>query len=240
MYWSMLLPYEHVTSFRFRVKGTTYAIPSLPFGWAASPNMAIEVLATYLTLHFLSDTILIQYVDDILLVYADPHRLYLKTIMLAGDLNEAGWIVSPKSQVIPTRDLFRMGNELRGDEYTLLQSAEYMATTIAMWVRLATKGYHHGMMHRLCGKLIWASRPRRGAMPFFSGALVWLNWGPQQAKYTPPAILRGLLEAIAVSLTPWQALPALTNGVETWFVDAAFDDGGWTPALWTAWRGMRI
>ena len=240
MYWSVLLPKEHATSFRFRFKGTTYAIPSLPFGWVASPNMAIEVLAAYLTLHFPGDTILIQYVDDILLVSADPHRLHLETTMLGEDLHEAGWIVSPKSQVIPATDVSWMGKELRGDEYTLLQPAEYMATTIAMWIRLATKGYHHRTMRRLCGKLIWVSRPGRGAMPFLSGALAWLNWGPKQAKYTPPAVLRGLMEAIAVSLTPWQAPPALTDRAETWFVDAAFDDGGWTAALWTAWRGIRI
>ena len=178
IYWSVLLPEEHATSFRFRVKGTTYAIPILPFGWAASPNMAIEVLAAYHTLHFPGDTILIQYVDDILLVSADPHRLYLETTMLAEDLHEAGWIVSPKSQVIPATNASWMGKELRGDEYTLLQSAEYMATTIAMWIRLATKGYHQRTMRRLCGKLIWASRPGRGAMPFLSGALAWLNWGP--------------------------------------------------------------
>ena len=240
MYWPVLLPKEHATSFRFRVKGTTYAIPSLPFGWAASPNIAIAVLAAYLTLHFPGDTILIQYVDDILLVSADPQRLYLETAMLADDLHEAGWIVSPKSQVIPATNVSWMGKELRGDDYTLLQSAEYMATTTAMWIQLATKGYHHRTMRRLCGKLIWASRPGRGAMPFLSGALAWLNWGPQQAKYTPPAVLRGLMEAIALSLTPWQAPPALTDRAETWFVDTAFDDGEWTAAMWTAQRGMRI
>ena len=196
MYWSLLLPEEHATSFRFEVKGTTYAIPGLPFGWAASPNMAIDVLAVYLTLHFPGDTILIQYGDDILLVSADPHHLYLGTTMLAEDLHEAGWIVSPKWQVIPTTDVSWMGKELRGDEYTLLQSAEYMATTIAMWIRLATKGYHHRTMRRLCGKLIWVSRPHRGAMPFLSRALAWLNRGPQQAKYTQPAVLRGVTAAV--------------------------------------------
>ena len=240
MYWSVLLPEEHATSFRFRVKGTTYAIPSLPFGWAASPNMAIEVLAAYLTLHFPGDTILIQYVDDILLVSADPQRLYLETAMLADDLHEAGWIVSPKSQVIPATNVSWMGKEVRGDDYTPLQSAEYMATTTAMWIRLATKGYHHRTMRRLCGKLVWASRPGRGAMPFLSGALAWLNWGPQQAKYTPPAVLRGLMEAIALSLTPWHAPPALADRAETWFVDAAFDNEEWMAAMWTAQRGMRI
>ena len=74
--------------------------------------MAIEVLAAYLTLHFPGDAILIQYVDDILLVSADPHRLYLETTMLAEDLHEAGWIVSPKSRVITATNVSWMGKEV--------------------------------------------------------------------------------------------------------------------------------
>ena len=38
MYWFVLLPEEHATSFRFRVKGTTYAIPSVLFGWQPAPT----------------------------------------------------------------------------------------------------------------------------------------------------------------------------------------------------------
>ena len=66
-FWSRLLPPEYSTGFRFRVKGVTYAIPSLPFG----PGMAVEVWAAYLTLHFPGEVILIQYVHDILLLLAD-------------------------------------------------------------------------------------------------------------------------------------------------------------------------
>ena len=59
MFWSVLLPREYSTSFRFCVQGVTYAIPSLPFKWTASPGMAVEVLAAYLTVHFLGKVILI-------------------------------------------------------------------------------------------------------------------------------------------------------------------------------------
>ena len=93
--------------------------------------------------------------------------------MLADHLHEAGWIVSPKSQVIPATNVSWMGKELRGDDYTLLQSAEYMPTTTAIWIQLATNGYRHRTMWRLCGKLIWASRPGTRAMPFLTGALAW-------------------------------------------------------------------
>ena len=114
MFWSVLLPPEHSTSFRFRVQGVTYAIPSLPFGWTASPSMAVEVLAAYLTLHFPGEVILIQHVDDVLLFSADRERLRLETSLLTDELRAAGWIISAKSQVEPTAHITWMGKHLDG------------------------------------------------------------------------------------------------------------------------------
>ena len=115
-----------------------------------------------------------------------------------------------------------------------------MVTTAAMWVKLATKGYDHRTMRRLYGKLVWATRPGRGTMPFLAGSLVWLSWGPRQSKYTPPAVLRGLMEALVIGITPRQAPPPLDTMEETWYVDAAYDDHHWTAAMWNRDRGMRI
>ena len=184
--------------------------------------------------------ILIQYVDDILLVSADIGRLQTKTTMLMAKMRAADSVIGTKSQVEPTGQPTWTGKHLNGERYTLMRSAEYMATTTAMWFRLATKGYDHRTMRRLCGKLVWATRPGRGAMPFLAGSLAWLNWGPRQCKYTPPAVLRGLMEALAIYITPWQAPPPLDAAEETWYVDAAYDDHRWTAAMWTPNRGMRI
>ena len=133
-----------------------------------------------------------------------------------------------------------MGKDLHGGHHTIIQSATYMATVVALWLRLGTRGYDARAMRRLCGKIVWASRPGRGAMPFMNGALAWLNWGPAAAKYTPTAVLRGLMEAIAVRMTPWAAPAPLAGPAEQWFVDAAFDAGQWTAALWTPDRGARV
>ena len=129
--------------------------------------MAVELLAAYLTLHFPGEVILIQYVDDILLVLADASRPHTETTMLMAKMCTAGWIISVKSQVEPTTQLTWMGKHLNGQSYTLMQSSKYMA----MWVKLATKGYNHRTMRHLCGKLVWGTRPGRGAMPFLAGSL---------------------------------------------------------------------
>ena len=135
-----------------------------------------------------------------------------------------GWIISTKSQVEPTTDIAWMGKHLDGNHYSLMQSFDYMATTTALWIKLATKGSDQRTMRRLCGTLVWASRPSRGAMPFLSGALAWLNWGPKQSKYTLRAVLCGLMEALALSVTPWKAPPTINPTEDTWYVDAASDD----------------
>ena len=75
-------------------------------------------------------------------------------------------------------------------------------------------------MRRLCGKLVWATRPGRGAMPFLARSLAWLNWGPRCSKYTLPAVL-GLMEALAIGITPWRAPTPLDATEETWYVDTA-------------------
>ena len=95
-------------------------------------------------------------------------------------------------------------------------------------------------MRRLCGKLVWASRPWRGAVPFVSGALAWLNWSYKQSKCTPPTVLRGLMEAFALGITPWKAAPTLNSIEETWYVGAVYHNFHWTAALWTPTCGMRI
>ena len=240
MFWFVQLPPQYANSFRFRVRGITYAIPSLPFGWTHSPTIAVAVLAQYLAVTFPGDIIIIQYVDDILLVAADRTALARCTHALARDLECQGWRVSPKSQLDPSMEVSWMGKDLHGGRHTIIQSANYMATVTALWVRLATHGYDARTMRRLCGKIIRASRPGRGAMPFMNGALAWLNWGPHRAMYTPPAVLRGLMEATAVCLTPWTAPAPVTGPAEQWFVDAAFDAGHWTAALWAPDRGARI
>ena len=189
MFWSVRLPPEYVDSFRFRVRGTTYAIPSLPFGWTHSPAIAVAVLAQYLAVTFPGEVIIIQYVDDILLVAANRTALAQCTDALARDLEHQGWRVSPKSQMTPSAEVSWMGKDLHGGQHTIIESATYMATLVALWLRLGTRGYDARAMRRLCGEIVWASRPGRGAMPFMNGALAWLNWGPAAAKYTPAATL---------------------------------------------------
>ena len=132
-----------------------------------------------------------------------------------------------------------MGKEVDGSQHTIMQSTQYIAHTIALWIILATRGYQAKIMKRIIGKLIWATRPGRAAMPFLHGPMAWLHYGPEQSKYAPKKVLRSLAEAIAISCQKWKPIPT-TPHQDTIFVDAAEGQYGYVAAIWSPTFGTRI
>ena len=162
------MPRQHQGKFRFRVQGTTYEIPSLPFGWTHSPSIAVAVLSMYLQNIFPNEVILIQFVDDVLICGQNRHQVEEATNHIVTQLHAAGWLVSPKS-IVQAHDIIEwMGKEVDGHHHTIMQSTKYIAHTIALWNILATRGYQAKLMKRIIGKLIWATRPGRAAMPLLA------------------------------------------------------------------------
>ena len=72
--------------------------------------------------------------EYILLLSADSERLRLETGLLTDELRAAGWIISTKGHLEPTTDISWKGKHLDGGHYSLMQCANYMATTTALWV----------------------------------------------------------------------------------------------------------
>ena len=54
-----------------------------------------------------------------------------------------------------------------------------------------------------------------------SGPLAWMVWGPQNAKYTPPKVLKALGQAITTTIGPWVASSRLVGKEVHMYVDAA-------------------
>lgn len=110
---------------------------------------------------------------------------------------------------------------------------------IRLWIRLATCGYSQQTMRRLIGKILWAVRPGRAASPFLAGCYAWLSWGPAKSRFTPPKVLRGLMEGIAVAMHPWTAKNTSPKG-DTWFVDAAKQFHSYYIGIWCPPTGPKI
>ena len=137
MYWACKLPPKWSDKTRLRVRGMSFFVPCLRFGWSYSPVIAIENLARYPMLAHPGQVIIIQYLDDILLVSTERKVLEWDTSQLVTDLIQAGWIVSPKFVTVPSTSLTWLGKVLDGTRLTIKQSPAYLAEMTAVWLRLA-------------------------------------------------------------------------------------------------------
>ena len=227
MYRACKLPPKWSNKIRFRVRGESFFVPCPPFGWSHSPVIAIANLARFLVLAHPGQVILIRYLDYIVLVSTDRHVLAWDTDKLVWDLIQAGWKVSPTSVTVPTSSLTWLGKIPDGTRLTIQQSPAYLAQMVAMWIRLACRGYYEKRGRRLVGKVLWAASPSRMVLPFMQGRTVW---GPPCSAYTPQRVLRSFGEAMAQCVVPWKAkCPKEPRWM--WYVDAARSPVGFLGAV---------
>ena len=67
-----------------------------------------------------------------------------------------------------------------------------------------------------------------------------MMWGPQNAKYTPPKVLRGLAEALASVMGPWSARRTTAADDIDMYVDAAEYGNTYLVGLWSQEAGARV
>ena len=140
--------------------------------------------------------VVVQYLDDILFVGHDPGEVAAVTDSAAHLLRRAGFIISEKSVFSPQRSLRWMGKDVDLRGRRVAPAASAVAAVVAAWVRLALKPYTYVALRRLLGKIGWLGRPGNLGGCFLAGARSWLRWGPRWAWRTPPAVVRGLCEAL--------------------------------------------
>ena len=223
---------------RFEVDGKVYAVCGLPFGWSHSPVIAQAVLAIYLAIARPGTVVQIQYLDDVLGVSTERTALRQHMRDVVEHLTAHNWVVSPKSVMEPDTTMDWVGKCLDGENHTIANGPRFMAASVAIWLRLATKGYDRQLLRRLLGKINWMLRPGRGAAPFLAGAYTWMLVGPATSKYTPPKVLRGLLEAMVLGFRPWKPPKLPVMGPRCW-TNAARGLGAYWVGLWGD-TGVRI
>ena len=143
----------------------------------------------------------------------------------AYKVRRAGFLVNDKSELVPQRRIAWMGKALDLSRRHIAPLPSSVATAILAWVRLAPCHFSYVQLRRLLGKVGWLGRPGNMTGPFLAGARVWLTWGPRWAWRCPPAVVRGVCEAIATSGRGWE--PDTVDGTadappaHSFFVDAA-------------------
>ena len=193
----------------------------------------------------------VEYPDDVLFVGHDPREVAAVTDSAAHLLRRAGFIISEKSVFTPQRSLRWMGKDVDLRGRRVAPAASAVAAVVAAWVRLALKPYTYVALRRLLGKLGWLGRPGNLGGCFLAGARSWLRWGPRWAWRTPPAVVRGLCEAMAQCYRGWEpdttsagpamrvfvdaARCALTTGANPSYCVGSWGPGGADLALCPAW-----
>ena len=232
MFWSCWMPEEERSTIRIGVMDEVCGFHGLPFGWTHSPVIATELLTKMLAKFNMPGIRPVQYVDDILVYGFNRGQVKEAQQQLWTLLEEDGWLCSPKSQLEPTTTIDWMGKELDGKACSMQSSAGYVAGMVNMWIKLATLGYCQKTLKRLLGKLAWADRPSRETSPHTSGPMAWMMRGPQNAKYTPPRVLKALGQAIAMTIGPWTANRHTVGQEIDMYVDAAEWESTYMVGVW--------
>ena len=191
------------STIRVAAQGRTYAFLRVPFGWHQAPGLVQALISDLLGDLGRGGVVVVQYLDDILFVGHDPGEVAAVTDSAAHLLRRAGFIISEKSVFTPQRSLRWMGKDVDLSGRRVTPAASAVAAVVAAWVRLALKPYTYVALRRLLGKLGWLGRPGNLGGCFLAGARSWLRWGPRSAWRTPPAVVRGLCEAIAQCYRGW-------------------------------------
>ena len=189
---------------RVAAQGHTYAFLRVPFGWHRAPGLVQALISDLLGDLGRGVVVVVQYLDDILFVGHDPGEVAAVTDSAAHLLRRAGFIISEKSVFTPQRSLRWMGKDVDLRGRRVAPAASAVAAVVAAWVRLALKPYTYVALRRLLGKLGWLGRPGNLGGCFLAGARSWLRWGPRWAWRTPPAVVRGLCEAMAQCYRGWE------------------------------------
>jgi len=115
-YWSLLLPPTVSDYFSYQSTSPHSVLGSrrLPFGWSFSPILAQRTLKRILhsLVPWFTDS-LWQFVGDLLLAHTDPHFLAFAGAFAVHLNSTSGFLLSPKSSLVPTRNGERSNGSLQ-------------------------------------------------------------------------------------------------------------------------------
>jgi|Transcript_15719 hypothetical protein len=157
------MPATILAHFVVEVYGTTYKYTRLPFGWKHSPTIC-QTLVRRLVASALSSAGLPVghkvYLDDILLDAKCKNVLRRGQKAVVRQLKQAGFIISVKSELRPTKRLVFVGKLLDSLRKTVANQPAVLARAFRMWLRgVGTGLLSAAELLRLLGRLQWLARP---------------------------------------------------------------------------------
>ena len=176
-YWSVHLPPSLVNCIQVAAGSDRYAIVRVPFGWHQAPGLVQHLIDRVLSSLPPSAVLIIRYLDDILFVGPRPDVQDMAQRAFAA-LEQAGYIVRPKSELGPTKLITWMGKRINLNSARIEPSTPFVADVVSKWLLLALKPYHCKSLQRLLGKIVWLGRPADSVGSFLVGPRLRLYQGP--------------------------------------------------------------
>ena len=207
-FWSFVLPEEFQNSFRLHLggEGGNISIIRLPFGWKYSPVLCQRVLQFFIKDLKIGQVVVLHYLDDFMVLGKDFAKVSEVTDALVATLIDKGFLISPKSTLIPTQDLAWLGKQFDLLHGRITNSDGALAIGVAKWLKLATGHCTRKRVQRVVGKFRWLARPHDYISPLLAGPIAHTLWGPGYLPHTPLAILRSLGSVLALAATWWTAI----------------------------------
>ena len=234
-YWSIHLPPDMLNCIRVAAATDRYAFVRVPFGWHQAPGLVQHLIARVLETLPPSSVLIIQYLDDILFV-GPRDDVQSMAQPAAHVLQQQGYLISPKSDFTPSKNVTWMGKALNLSGPRIAPSVAFVADVVSRWLTVALRPYRFKSLQRLLGKIVWLGRPGASVGAFLAGPRQWLRHGPMSSHRTPFSVVRSLLEAIAASFRGWEPALSSTTPPIRIFADAAPDPqfpGRYMVGLWT-------
>ena len=171
-YWSIILPGWWRRTFVVQAGQRRWRFTRLPFGWKYSPAIC-QRLVSGIVARALRGTNVDWDVslDDILITATSPAAARAGVQRVAAALRDAGFIISPKTELEPSTCITFLGKRLDSVRRSVSNSVDMLKATLRLWLQgVGTGRMPAREMARFLGRLQWVFRPMGGASVFLAGA----------------------------------------------------------------------
>ena len=192
----------------------------LPFGWKCSPTIC-QRLVSGIVARALRGTGVDWdvYLDDILITANSPAPARAGVQLVAAALRDAGFIISPKSELEPSTCITFLGKRLDSVMRSVSNSVDMLKATLRLWLQGVGTGRMPARdMARFLGRLQWVFRPMGEASVFLAGAY---NAMLHRSPFFSRNLIRATGTALLLSFPAHHLSEPPHVRVHTFFSDAA-------------------
>ena len=246
-FWSLELPPDFRSI--FRVAGASY--PNLPFGWNLSPIISQTTLIFLVSsalldagfLPFLTASLFFFiYLDDVIIISSSYFLCQACTEFVVTSLKMAGFVISPKSRLTPSRHVTWIGKFFDFSLSRVSNTESAMTRAIAITLMGSVLPMTEKRLDILLGVMNWAYRPLPGLSLFSTPWYRW-RWNGSRYKGVAPRCLRALFcDSLLLAYAGWRAPPFRPAAFLSPILccDAAFIRGHFRAGLYSPSMGGRL